>query len=275
MTTTRLAARLHLDPQLLWRLLVDLEKTGLVRSGSGEQGWTPTAEGQQVIAGEMPLPSLRERRTFYFAEPLPSGAAPHFISLDRPSTSGWRAAEDWRFDVGVLRDCVEKSPEWKRRHGFPVEVVGLGNPAGEAWEQVVIDRPEQMLALFVLSGSDAGEETLLGLGVQPDGWRLQADRPVLRLGEGWQEVLPELAEEPPPDAWRQAWRAWGQAHGLPLAEVEACSLEQKGVRLRVMAPQPLAERLHSSRGDLKGETWVFAGEGRLRRAALIEGERGV
>src|SRR5438034_1326288 len=125
-TTTRLAAQLHLDPQLLWRLLVELEKTGLVRSGSGEQGWAPTA-----------------------------------------------------------------------------------------------DRPEQMLALFVLSGSDAGEEMLLGLGVQPDGWRLQADRPVLRLGEGWQEVLPELAEEPPPDAWRQAWRAWGQAHGLPLAEVEA------------------------------------------------------
>src|SRR2546425_9256402 len=36
-TTTRLAARLHLDPQLLWRLLDDLEKTGLTQSGSGEQ----------------------------------------------------------------------------------------------------------------------------------------------------------------------------------------------------------------------------------------------
>src|SRR5262249_5705602 len=146
---------------------------------------------------------------------------------------------------------------------------------GEAWEQVVIDRPEQILTLFVLSGSAPGEETLLGLAVQPDGWRLQVDRPVLTLGEGWPEGLPEVAEEPSPDGWRQAWRAWGQAHGLPLAEVEACSLEQKGIRLRVMAPHPLAERLHSSRSDLKGEMWVFAGEGRLRKAALIEGERGV
>src|SRR5439155_7720796 len=65
--TTQLAARLHLDPQLLWRLLVDLEKTGLVRSGNGEPGWALTTEGQQVLAGAMPLRPRRERRTFYFA----------------------------------------------------------------------------------------------------------------------------------------------------------------------------------------------------------------
>src|SRR5207248_1961033 len=54
-TATQLAAQLHLDPQLLWRLLVDLEKTGLVRPASGEQGWVLTAEGQQARAGEIPL----------------------------------------------------------------------------------------------------------------------------------------------------------------------------------------------------------------------------
>src|SRR5881394_960459 len=31
-TTARLADRLHVDPQLLWRLLADLERAGLVRS---------------------------------------------------------------------------------------------------------------------------------------------------------------------------------------------------------------------------------------------------
>ena len=93
---------------------------------------------------------------------------------------------------------------------------------------------------------------------------------MLTRGEGWQEVLPELAEELPPDAWRQAWQAWGQAHGRQPEEVEACSLEHKGIRLRVTTPPALAEQLHAWRGDLKGEAWVFAGEGRLRRAALIE-----
>src|SRR5207302_1074454 len=83
------------------------------------------------------------------------------------STSGWPGADDWRFNVSVLRDCAEQSPEWKRRHGFPLEVLGFGMPTGEAWEQVVIDRPEQLLVLLVLSGSDAGEEKLLGFAVQP------------------------------------------------------------------------------------------------------------
>src|SRR4051812_4487154 len=54
-TTTRLAARLHLDPQVLERFLVDLHKAGLVQSARGEQGWVPTAEAQKVLAGELPL----------------------------------------------------------------------------------------------------------------------------------------------------------------------------------------------------------------------------
>jgi hypothetical protein len=269
-TTTRLAARLHLDPQLLERFLVDLEKTGLLQSARGEPGWVPTTEAQQFLAGERPLRPVRERRTLYFAESPRSEAPPRFIPLDRPSTSGLSAVKDWHFDASVLRGDAEQSAEWKRRHGFPIDVVGLASPADEAWEQVVIDRPEQMLALFVLAGADAAEEALLGFAVQPDGWRLQTDRPVLTLREGWQEVLPELDEELPPEAWRQAWQAWGQAHGRQQAEIEVCSLEPKGLRLRVTAPPSLAEQLHASGGDLKGEAWVLAGEGRLRRVAVIE-----
>src|SRR5207245_2771312 len=84
-TTSRLAVRLHVDPQWLERLLADLEKMGLVRAVRGEEGWVPTAEGQQVRAGERALRPLPERRTFYFAEPPRPAAAPHFIPLDRPS----------------------------------------------------------------------------------------------------------------------------------------------------------------------------------------------
>src|SRR5438874_755669 len=85
-TTSRLAVRLHVDPQLLGRLLVDLEKTGLVRSANGGQDWVPTTEGQQVAASERSLRPLHERRSFYFVEPPGPSTPPYFIPLDRPST---------------------------------------------------------------------------------------------------------------------------------------------------------------------------------------------
>jgi hypothetical protein len=69
---------------------------------------------------------------------------------------------------------------------------------------------------------------------------------------------------------RQAWRAWGQAHGLPPADVEACHLERKGLRLRVRAPGPLAERLRASRVELRNESWLLVGEDRVRAAVLVE-----
>jgi DNA-binding MarR family transcriptional regulator len=273
-TTARLAARLHFDPQLLRRLLADLEGTGLVRSAPGEAGWSLTSAGEQVAAGATTLRPLHERRAFYFTEPPDPGGRPRYIPLDRPPTSALSENDRWHFDVGVLRECAGQSAEWKRRHGFPVEVLGVADSSGEVgtgepWEQVVIDRPEHLLVLFVLSGAST-EETLLGLAVQPAGWHLQAERPVLALGDRWHGVLPELSIDLPPDLWRQAWRDWGQTHGLPPVEVEACHLEQKGAHLRVKAPQPLAERLRSSRGELKGETWVLAGEGRIHNAAVIE-----
>src|SRR5262249_39591488 len=73
-TTGRLAARLHLDPQLVGRFLVDLQKLGLVQFARGEQSWILSPEGKQVLSGEMSLRPLHERRTFYFAEPLTPGA---------------------------------------------------------------------------------------------------------------------------------------------------------------------------------------------------------
>ncbi len=51
LTTTCLAARLHFDPQVLRRLLADLESAGLVRSAPAEQGWSLSPAGEQVAAG--------------------------------------------------------------------------------------------------------------------------------------------------------------------------------------------------------------------------------
>jgi hypothetical protein len=91
------------------------------------------------------------------------------------------------------------------------------------------------------------------------------------LRESWQEIFPELGEEPSEETWRLAWRAWCEQRALPAAEAAACSVERKGERLRLTAPGALVERLRAARSDvLKGETWLLAGEGRIRPAALVE-----
>jgi hypothetical protein len=262
----RLLGVLHLDVQILGRLLAELSAAGLARSNDA---WSVTETGRQALAGRHE-PVVRERRTFYFAEGPPTQRGLRFLPLDRPPTSPAPQTADWHFDAGLLRACVEQSAEWKQRHGFPTEVRAAPEPA-EAWQQVIIDRPEQLLVLFVLSGEGQEQKSLLGLAVQVPGWQLQTDMPVLALGAAWREVLPELAEDPGPERWREAWRGWCQPRGLPTGEVEACILERRGVALVVRAPRPLAERLRTGRSEiLKGETWLLAGDERMRCAAVVE-----
>jgi hypothetical protein len=266
MSPGRLLGVLRLDAQLLGRLLAELSAAGLARSNDA---WSVTEAGRQALAGRYE-PVVRERRTFYFAEGPPAHRGVRFLPLDRPPTSPSPQGADWHFDAGLLRACVEQSAEWKQRHGFPAEVRAAPEPA-EAWQQVIIDRPEQLLVLFVLSGEEQEQEPLLGLAVQVPGWQLQTERPVLTLGAGWREVLPELAEDPGLERWREAWRGWCQPRGLPPGEIEACVLERRGVALVVRAPRPLVERLRAGRSEvLKGETWLLAGEERTRCAAVVE-----
>jgi hypothetical protein len=265
-----LAQRLHLDAQVLGRLLGDLEAAGLVTRSGGAGSWAVSAAGQEVLSGRREPHAPDQRRIFYFAEGPDTHPGLRFLPLDRPPTSPWPETEGWHFDVGLLQATVEQSAEWKDRHGFPADVCGCGEPAADDWRQVILDRPEQLLTLFVLGGSGA-EETLLGLAVQPLGWQLQVDRPILSLGAGWREVLPELAVEPGPDQWRQAWRSWGQPRGLPMGELEACLLERKETSLLVRAPRPLVSRLRASRSETaRGETWLLAGAGQVRSVAQVE-----
>ena len=266
-SVARLLATLHLDAQILGRLLAELSTAGLARSNDV---WTVTEAGRQALAGRYE-PVVRERRTFYFAEGSPAHPGLRFLPLERPPAAPCPSTPDWHFDVGLLRACAEQPVEWKQRHGFPIDVCALPAEPVEGWQQVIIDRAEQLLVLFVLSGPQEEPESLLGLGVHVPGWQLQTDQPVLALGGGWREVLPELAEDPGPERWREAWRGWCQPRGLPVGEVEACVLERRGVALVVRAPQPLAERLRTARSEIfKGETWLLAGDERTRCATLVE-----
>jgi hypothetical protein len=284
----RLNERLHLGPQVLRQALRGLEAEGMVQAAP-DGTWTVTALGRHALDRKEFPRATRERRSFHFVESTAENSAarpaPQFLPLHNSSGIPWPAAEGRDFDVRALAACVARAPEWKRKHGFPLDVQevlllpeeggekGTEPPArgGALWERVILDRPERVLAVLVLTTCPEGGPQLVGLPVRQDGWVLQAGTPLFNLGEGWQEVFPDLAEEPSPEVWRQAWRAWCEPRGLPAGEVNACTLERQGERLRVTAPPSLVERLRVTRSDaLRGEAWLLAGEGPVRAAAVVE-----
>jgi hypothetical protein len=274
----RLEGRLHLGLQVVFQVLRQLERTGLARSAA--DAWAITDLGRQALEqGTFPRPA-EERRTFHFVEGEGPTPAVHFLNLGTVGGgTAYTPDEGWRFDDRVLAECVRRPAEWKQRHGFPTDVeeylhlngpVPTGTPPPEMWQRVVVDRPERLPAVLVRAGADAAER-LLGFPVRTEGWLLQAVKPLFELGADWPEVFPDLVHEPPADAWREAWRGWCHPRNLPAAEVEASTPELHDCRLRVLAPARLLERLRSARSDVfRGEAWVLAGTGRLRRAAVLE-----
>jgi hypothetical protein len=266
---------LHLEPQVLARLARELAGEGLLAQGAADRP-SPTPAGRQALEGGAYVARTRERRAFYFVDNSSLHRPPHFVPLEPRGLSSPCAGE-WHFDAALLGECVRQTPEWKSRYRFPAEVEAvLGPTPGEPdWRRVIVDRPEQLLLALVRASGGADGPTLLGFPVRAEGWVLDHETPVLSLGGGWQEAFPDLAEDAPPEAWRQAWLAWCQPRSLPQAEAEACRLERSGHRLRVRAPQRLVERLKSLRSDaMKNETWLLAGSGRSRAAAQVSIEPG-
>jgi hypothetical protein len=262
-----LQAQLHLDRQLLGRLLQSLHSAGLARS---ESGWTSTDRGLQAVAEGRYARLTDQRQAFYFVQSERSARPPHFLPLAEPPTRPWPAGSDWRFDVSVLSACLAQPMEWKKRFGFPVDVEGtVGNEAGvqgaEAWRGVIIDRPERLVAVLAL-GQDGNR--LLGFAVQEKGWVLASESPLFTLDHGWREVFPDLTVEVPLQDWTDAWQGWAQAHGCAKREAEGVQITPEGHRLQATGARELVERLRNEAA--RGETWLLAGQGRLRAAAVLE-----
>lgn len=257
LTVVDLHRQLHLDRPLLARVVHSLEDDALV-CPSDAGGWSLSPVGRQALEGGQYSRTRPERRSFYFLRAEEPTTA-RFLPLAPGLASAWAAGRGWKFDPTVLDRCLRQSNDWKDRHGFPVDV----QPAADVpeWQRVMVVYPERLVA--AIATADGGRQ-LLGFAIPASG-RLQAATPAFALGAGWPDAFPDLVE-PSLHDWRQAWRDWCEAHDLPAAETEACHVERHDHRLRVVAPRTLTGRLRSRRG----ETWLLAGHGPRRAAALLD-----
>jgi hypothetical protein len=277
----RLDGRLHLGRQLLVQVLGGLTRQGLAQ-GDSLRGWALAATGRQVVElGEVPR-ECYERLTFAFVQRESSAGGgsppPAFLAVRAAAGNPWPAGEGRGFDMAALRACLDRPASWKQRHDFPADVAEVLAPEGPpddvpAWQRVLVDRPEHLLAVLAAVASGRDSVQLLGFAALQEGWALQAAEPVIVLNEDSAAELPELRPSTALQTWRQAWRQWCQQRGFPGNEAEACAVEPAGVSLRVRAGARLLERLRAGRSDaLKGEAWLLAGEGRVRAAARVEVE---
>jgi hypothetical protein len=279
-----LDARLHLGPQVLGQVLRQLQAQGLAEPDAAG-GWAPTDLARQVVEHGGYTRTGHERRVFHFLDRRDPAALPPLLPLRSPVDTPVAPPEGWSFDPAWLDVCLRQPDEWKRERGFPVEARRVLGPEAvngsapapafaepvAAWQRVILDRPGHLFALVARVADEEGGDRLLGFAARTEGWVLESAQPAFVLHAGWPELFPELAEDLPAEAWRQAWRAWCQPRAVPAADVEACALERHDYCLRVTAPKRLVDRLRAARSDaLKGEAWVLAGTGSVRALALLE-----
>lgn len=271
LTPAGLAARLAVSQVVARRLLQQLQADELTQANA-DGSWTLTALARHALAQGSYTRLEHERRAFAFVE-NEAGQPPHFLNLLAPADSPALVGPDWTFDVSQLRECVRNSADWKQRHGFPLDVLEIADspdPAGPPWQAVVLDRPTSLPVALVQVSGDEGAR-LHGYALEPAGWTLHARQALFKVAGEWSPVFPDLVNEPTPEQWHEAWHAWCQRRGLPTVEADASLLERHEHRVCVRGPARLLDRLRAARSEaLKGEAWLLAGTGRVRRAAQLE-----
>ncbi len=261
-TLDRLDARLGLGRGPLFQWLRDLERAGLVQGDSGH--YALTAAGTPALAsGEAPRLTA-ERRRFTFAT-VPGGE-PHFLPWRPPPGP---AGPPTALTLSHLTTCIDRPAEWKRRYGFPEDIVAVERPdpslpPAEAWRRIAVARTERVPVVLAVTAGD-GPERLLGFTAGAGD--LDPGAPALVLESGWSEPFPELAREPSADELRAAWRDWCAAQGLTAADADACALTWTGGVLRVQSPAAWRDRIAAAGG-------LLIGPDRLRRAARVEWDGG-
>jgi hypothetical protein len=265
----RLENRSHLDRTILHQMLRRLQSEGLVGLAPPPR---PTELGRHALRYGHYAVEAGERRVFHFLERCdPQGSRirpPQFLHFQALRGVPWHVNDAHPFDPVWLGECLAQTESWKQAWGFPMDVLRLPERTvareASAWEHVIVDHPEQALAVLILAPGSAASR-LLGFTARQEGWQLQATEPILVLDNGWEELFPELVP-PTGESLSRAWQTWAQAHGLGEAESSACALKLTGQRLHVQAQPVVVERLRSVRGD----SWLLLGEGYLRTGLQLE-----
>ena len=230
--------QLRVDRDVLARWLHELAAEGLIEADATGR---LTERGQRSLESGSYTATVEERRVFTFLDEGDPNRPLLFVPFQGRGVA-LIPPSGWRFDAATLEECTRRTVDWKARHSFPTDVEAVLEPAKPVtvtatdWRRVILDRPEQMLMVFVPS-TDAVARGRLAFAVRPEDWALQTEAPAISLDEDEQGELPELGEEPSPEAWREAWRVWCQRRGL--SDADACRLEPLADRVRVAAPRPL------------------------------------
>jgi hypothetical protein len=267
--------RLHLPVAMVRRMLAVMRDDGLL-AGADTEGWQPTERGRAALERRSFPVHVLKRRSFPFLECLDAAgnrlAAPQFVPIGECASAAWSVDDGHRFDVNVFQRCLEQASPWKHAHRFPQDVEPL--PADgtlEAWQRVVVDRPERIMLALVVVGGESGKE-VHGFAVKVDGWTLFDGAPVLRMPALTEPdaLWPELLQPPPMPVLQDAWRSWCKQRQMPGNEVEMCTLTYQPPRLAVHAPPRLVQRLQAAKSDLfKGDAWILVGDGYLRSATQL------
>jgi hypothetical protein len=270
---------LSLDRSFLVGMLQGLARDGLIQRGE-DGNWRPTPAGSRALAEGKYEHVQERRRVFAFLATLDGGPA-HFVNvLEAPEVAGSFPAFECGFDPAEYHACFTQTPEWKRRHGFPENVTATTPFSGRTeettsppsdWRRVLVDHPSRAVLALAQTVDAAGTREMLGFWIDPRGWVLHSGRPAVQWRDGWRDVFPSMRDDIPMEAWRKTWNEWCHSRGLQVADVERCSLIALDHRLIVHTSRRLIERLKALRSDaLKGEAWLLAGNGAVRRAALLE-----
>jgi hypothetical protein len=267
---TDLQERLPLPPAVVKRMVASMQADGLLASG-GPGHWQLTERGQHALQHRSVPTRGSRRRVFPFLERMdPVGqrvAPPAYVPVAECVGSSWTVNGLHRFDIAELRQCIDQPTAWKEACAFPLDVEAMADAGAlEAWQQVVVDRPERvMLGLLQVNG--AGGREVHGFAVRVDGWTLHDRAPVLRMPAPAEAIWPV---EPTMPNWQDAWRTWCKQNKLPANEVDACTLTYQAPRLEVQAPARLVQRLQAAKSDLfRGETWILVGDGYVRTAVQL------
>lgn len=225
---------------------------------------TLTDTGRAALANGLATPS-RSRRRFAFRDghslPLPD-PGPLLVGPTQTTTLGMGTG--WQLVV----DATARSPQWKADAQFSTDferVVAASELSGpERWRAVPAEGTDAFAAVIV--STQAGD--VAGFVAAAPDWVLASVPTFEFRGEAASAAFPELFGAASEDDVRGAWLSWAKSRTVPL---EPATVSLNGHTLTVTVSAEFRDWLQANRADVfAGGTWVWIGEGEVRRAAVLD-----